>query len=140
MIEGVEFKELVTHLDERGFFRELIRNTDVFYSPGFGQLSHSLVHHGVIKGWHGHKVQKQWNYVLSGVLKVILIDYRQSSPTYKQRMEFLVGDNHPPMVYAFPAGILHGYQCLQGPAHILYVTSGTYDIDEEIRIPYGDIA
>ena len=28
MIEGVEIKELITHEDERGFFCEIIRNSD----------------------------------------------------------------------------------------------------------------
>ena len=34
MIEGVEIKELVTHADERGFFREMIRVTDGFFGEG----------------------------------------------------------------------------------------------------------
>ena len=37
MIEGVEIKELVTHTDERGFFREIVRKTDEFWGEGFGQ-------------------------------------------------------------------------------------------------------
>jgi hypothetical protein len=31
LIQGVEIKELVTHPDERGFFREMIRVTDSFF-------------------------------------------------------------------------------------------------------------
>ncbi len=31
MIEGVVIKELVTHVDERGYFREIIRATDDFF-------------------------------------------------------------------------------------------------------------
>jgi dTDP-4-dehydrorhamnose 3,5-epimerase-like enzyme len=31
LIDGVEIKELVTHPDERGFFREMIRVTDSFF-------------------------------------------------------------------------------------------------------------
>jgi len=38
-IEGVVLKHLVTHTDERGFFRELIRETDEFFDR-FGQWSH----------------------------------------------------------------------------------------------------
>ena len=30
MIDNVEIRELKTHADERGFFRELIRSTDDF--------------------------------------------------------------------------------------------------------------
>ena len=54
MIEGVVFKELVTHADERSFFREIIRVTDKFSAEGFGQWSHSLMYAGVVKARHIH--------------------------------------------------------------------------------------
>ena len=57
MIDGVMIKELVTHADERGFFREIIRVTDDIFSEGFGQWSQSLVYTGVTKAWHIHRVQ-----------------------------------------------------------------------------------
>jgi dTDP-4-dehydrorhamnose 3,5-epimerase len=69
-IDGVVARELVTHLDERGFFREIIRTTDDFFADGFGQWSHSLMYQGVIKAWHIHEKQVDWWYVASGVLKV----------------------------------------------------------------------
>ena len=62
-IEGVEIKELVTHPDERGYFREVIRKTDPFFEEGFAQLSHSLMHPGSAKAWHIHKTQVDWWYV-----------------------------------------------------------------------------
>ena len=63
MIEGAVIKELVTHADERGFFRELIRVMDHSFAAGFGQWSHSLVHPGVAKAWHIHSRQMDWWYV-----------------------------------------------------------------------------
>ena len=135
MIQGVIVKDLVTHADERGFFREIIRVTDGFFKEGFGQLSHSLVYPGVIKAWHAHKLQGQWNYVACGLLKVVLCDFRPASPTFREKTEFFAGDNQPEQVYYFPAGVLHGYQCINGPMHIIYVTSGVYDQTDEIRIP-----
>ncbi|MDR3574519.1 MAG: dTDP-4-dehydrorhamnose 3,5-epimerase family protein [Anaerolineaceae bacterium] len=140
MIEGVVFKDLVTHTDERGFFRELIRSTDSFFEPGFGQLSHSLVYTGVIKAWHAHKVQFQWNYVITGSIKVALHDLRSQSPTFHKTLEFLVGENQPVRVYGFPPGVAHGYKCLHGPMNIIYVTSGQYDSEDEVQIPYDDTA
>jgi dTDP-4-dehydrorhamnose 3,5-epimerase len=138
MIEGVEFKELTTHADDRGFFREIIRNTDEIFKAGFGQISHSLVFPGIIKAWHGHKLQTQWNYVTTGLIKVVLYDNRESSKTYKQMMEFLSGDHQTPEVYCFPPGVLHGYKCINGPMNIIYVTSGVYDLEEEVRIPHDN--
>jgi len=138
MIHGVAFKDLVTHADERGFFREIIRVSDDFFAAGFGQLSHSLVYTGVIKAWHAHRRQTQWNYVVAGLIKVALHDTRPESPTYHETMEFLAGDYQPVRAYAFPPGVAHGYRCLQGPMHIVYVTSSVYDLDDEVRFPPDD--
>lgn len=138
MIDGVVYKDLVTHTDERGFFREILRNDDDFVAAGFGQLSHSLVHEGVVKAWHAHRQQTQWNYVAFGLIKVALYDTRPESPTFRETMEFLAGDNQQPRVYVFPPGVAHGYECLHGPVHMIYVTSGTYDLDDEVRLPHDD--
>ncbi len=139
MIEGVVRKELVTHRDERGFFREVIRVTDAFFVDGFGQLSHSLVMAGVLKAWHAHRRQTQWNYVVSGLTAVALHDTRTNSPTFGETMTFLAGSDQA-VCYMFPPGVAHGYRCLQGPMQIIYVTSGTYDLDDEVRISHDDAA
>jgi len=137
-IEGVSVIKLITHADKRGFFREILRETDDFFSVGFGQLSHSLVYSGVVKAWHAHKVQSQWTYAVTGTLKVALHDLREDSLTYHNTMEFEVGENTESMVYMFPQGVAHGYKCINGPANVIYVTSGQYDMEDEVRIPYDD--
>lgn len=138
MIDGVVIRDLVTHIDERGFFREIIRVTDDFFAEGFGQWSHSLMYPGVIKAWHIHKVQMDWWYVASGVVKVVLHDTRPGSPTHRQTMEFLMGDNQPARVVRVPPGVAHGCKCISGPAHLFYVTSNVYDPADEGRIPPDD--
>lgn len=137
-IDGVFFKELVTHPDERGFFREIIRRTDPFFGEGFAQWSHSLMVTGVIKAWHFHKKQVDWWYVASGLLKVALHDTRPESPTYRKTMEFLMGDLQPPRVVRIPPGVAHGCKCLQGPSNLFYITSQTYDPSDEGRIAHDD--
>ena len=138
MIEGVVFKDLVTHADERGFFLEIIRVTDDFFKEGFGQWSHSLMYDGVIKAWHMHRIQTDWWFVVSGVLRVGLCDLRAGSPTYKKRMDFLMGDLQPQIVVKIPPGVAHGCKTIQGPVHLFYVTSHVYNPDDEIRFPYND--
>ncbi|HUX95564.1 MAG TPA: dTDP-4-dehydrorhamnose 3,5-epimerase family protein [Bacteroidales bacterium] len=138
MIQGVEFKTLITHTDERGFFREMIRNTGSITEAGLDQVSHSLVYQGVIKAWHYHKIQTQWNYVISGLIKVVLYDLREESPTVNNKIEFFAGDNQEPLIYCFPPGVAHGYKCLNGPMNIIYITSGIYDPEEEGRLEYDN--
>lgn len=136
MIDGVVIKELVTHTDERGYFRELIRVTDVFFAEGFGQFSHSMMYTGVSKAWHIHKIQVDWWYVASGVIKVALHDARAESPTHGETMEVLMGDYQQARVLRVPTGVAHGCKCISGPAHLFYITSKVYDPADEGRIPY----
>jgi len=138
MISGVVFKDLLTRNDQRGFFREIIRNTDDFFDCGFGQWSHSLMFNGVIKAWHYHTIQTDFFYVCSGVARVGLCDLRPKSNTYKQTMDFFLGDYQPPQIVKIPPGIAHGVKAIQGPVHLLYVTSHIYNPDDEIRIAYND--
>ena len=138
MIEGVVVRNLKTHSDERGFFRELIRVTDEFFAEGFGQWSHSLMFNGVIKAWHLHRIQTDWWYVVSGVLRVGLCDMRPDSPSYKVVEDFLMGDFQAAQVVKIPPGVAHGCKTVQGPVNLFYVTSHVYDPDDEVRLPYDD--
>lgn len=138
MIADVVIRNLVTHTDERGFFREIIRVTDDFFAEGFGQWSHSLMYTGVIKAWHIHNVQVDWWYVTAGVLRVVLHDTRTGSPTFRETMELLMGENQLSQIIRIPPGVAHGCKCLSGPAHLFYITSHVYDPNDEGRIPHDD--
>lgn len=140
MIAGVVIKDLVTHLDERGYFRELIRVTDDFFSEGFGQWGHSMLYQGVAKAWHIHQIQIDWWYVAAGVLKVALHDTRPKSPTYRETMELFLGENQAARIIKVPPGVAHGCKCISGPAHLFYVTSTIYDPEDEGRIAHDDPA
>jgi len=138
MISGVEIKELATHPDERGFFREIIRKTDPFFGEGFGQFSHSLMYQGVAKAWHIHKTQIDWWYVPVGNLRLVMKDMRPDSATKGELQEVLLGGNYPARVVKIPAGVAHGCKVLGGVAHLFYITSHTYDPAEEGRIAFDD--
>lgn len=138
LIAGVIKGELTRHRDERGFFEELIKGTDDFFKEGFGQLSHSFMYPGVIKAWHIHKTQIDWWYVSRGTLRVALFDLREQSGTYKVLNEFFLGENRENIVLKIPAGVAHGCKVTGGIAELFYVTSKTYNKDEEGRIPHDD--
>lgn len=138
MIEGVEIKELTTYTDERGFFREIIRITDDFFSEGFGQFSHSCMYPGIAKAWHIHKTQVDWWYVAVGNIKVVLHDMRENSSTKGQTEEIFLGENYGAKVLKIPPGVAHGCKVLGGVAHLFYITSKTYNPDEEGRIAHND--
>jgi dTDP-4-dehydrorhamnose 3,5-epimerase len=139
VIEGVVIQPLTRHADDRGYFEELIRVDDAYFTEGFGQLSHSKMYPGVVKAWHIHKTQIDWWYVAGGRLLVALHDKRSDSPTRGVTQELYLGDDLPPTVLKIPAGVAHGCRAIGGEsAHLFYVTSRTYDPAEEGRIAHDD--
>ena len=136
MIPGVKIKELTTHNDDRGFFREIVRATDDIASAGLGQWSHSLMFDNVIKAWHYHSLQTDLWYVATGVLRVGLADMRPDSPARGQTMDFLMGDHQKAQVLMIPPGVAHGCKTVQGPVNLFYLTSRVYDPGDEHRLPY----
>ena len=140
MIDGVELKPLVTHADERGFFREIARSTEEIVREGWAQVSHSLMHPGVAKAWHLHPTQVDWWYVPVGDLKVALYDTRDGSSTRGELVELFLGEHYAAQLLKIPAGVAHGCRAIGGTAHLIYLTSSTYNPDEEQRIAHDDPA
>jgi len=138
MIEGVILSELTTHRDDRGFFREILRLSQMKSQQKFGQWSHSVMFQNIVKAWHMHKIQTDWWYVCCGVLRVGLYDQRKGSATFGQVMDFRMGDLQPAQVLEIPPGVAHGCKAIQGPAHLIYVTSHEYNPEDELHIPYDD--
>ena len=138
MIQGVVIKDLVTHTDERGFFREMIRVTDDFFPEGFGQVSHTMTHVGAAKAWHYHQKQVDWWYVVCGTIKTVLHDLRKDSPTHRETQEIMMGDTCTARILRIPPMVAHGYKVMAGPMHLVYTTSRTYDPSDEFRLPHDD--
>lgn len=147
-ILGVEIKLLKSHGDQRGFFREILRATDPCFQSNqssqgvFGQWSHSKMGKDVVKAWHYHHVQTDWWYVPIGQIETVLYDNRPESPTYRKKMQFKMGETHRfgletlEVCVRIPPGVLHGLRVLSDEAHLFYITSVTYDPNEEGRIAF----
>ncbi len=140
-IAGVNFKAIQSFADDRGFFRELIRSSDPFFSAGFGQWSHSRMCRDTVKAWHFHHLQTDWWYVPSGLVHVVLFDNRPESPTLKRKIDFLLGDKSLDArtleaVVEIPPGVLHGCRVLSDSADLFYITSRPYDPNDEGRFPF----
>ena len=133
MIEGVIIKNITSKNDSRGFFREIMKITDTYTNVKFKQISHSRIHKSIKKGWHVHKKQYQWNYLLKGRIRVYLKDLRKTSSTFNKIVNFKI-DEKKPKIYFFPPNIGHAYITLNKENHVIYATSGVYNKNEEYKI------
>jgi len=110
MIDGVVVKKLRAIPDERGRVMEILRSDDEFFSR-FGQVYMTTAYPGVVKGWHYHKKQTDHLAVVKGMLKLVLYDDRDDSPTKGEINEFFLGE-HNPVLVKIPPLVLHGFKCI----------------------------
>lgn len=110
MIDGVHVKNLKVISDERGLLMEMLRCDDGIFEK-FGQLYMSMAYPGVVKGWHYHKVQKDYFTIVKGMMKVVLYDMRDGSPTKGEVNEFFMGERNPILI-TIPPGVAHGMKCI----------------------------
>ncbi len=138
-IHDVVIKPLITHADDRGYFREILRDDDNLLRR-FGQTSITKTYPGVVKAFHWHHRQDDLWYVAAGMARVVLYDRRPDSPTFGQTQVIYAGEDNPVLIL-IPAGVAHGYQVLgTKPVLLLYHTTQSYnraDPDEQ-RIPFDD--
>jgi len=135
LIEGVNVKPLKVIADERGYLMEMMRADDPFFQR-FGQSYVSVAYPGVVKGWHYHKVQTDHFVIVKGMMKVVLYDSREGSPTKGLINEFFMGEKNPILV-TIPPGVVHGMKGIgTEPAMLVNVPTEMYKYDkpDEFRI------
>jgi dTDP-4-dehydrorhamnose 3,5-epimerase len=136
LFSNTQKKKLKKNIDNRGFFIEIFRLDQLDFNSKISQVSHSYIKKNILKGWHFHKRQTQWNYLLKGKTRVFLIDYRKKSKTYEKIITFIVNSNKRSCAYFFPANIGHAYITLGKENHMIYATSGHYNPKEEYKLPF----
>ncbi len=110
MIQGVKTKKLRVIPDERGRLMEILRANDELFCR-FGQVYMTAAYPGVVKGWHYHKLQTDNITVVKGMLKLVLYDGREGSPTHGEVNEFFIGE-HNPLLVQIPKLVFHGFKCI----------------------------
>jgi dTDP-4-dehydrorhamnose 3,5-epimerase len=136
MIDGVKTKKLRVIPDERGRLMEILRKDDEIFEK-FGQVYMSATYPAVVKGWHMHQKQADNICCVHGMLKLVVFDGRDGSPTKGQINEFFIGE-HNPMVVHIPARLQHGWMCISdNEALVINIPTETYEYahPDEQRLP-----
>ena len=141
-IDGVVTKALRVMPDERGWLMEILRGDDPELFEKFGQVYVSATYPGVVKAWHYHKQQIDFFACVAGMVKLVLVDTREGSPTQGAINEFFLGTQNP-MLVRVPNLVYHGWKCI-GPEPSLVVNVPTepyrYSDPDEYRLePHGTL-
>ena len=138
-IHGVHVRNLKLLPNARGRLMEVQRcDDDIFL--GFGQAYITSTYPGVIKAWYRHHEQIDQIAVVTGLLKLVLYDSREGSPTRGALNEIYLGDLAPKLVQ-IPTGIWHGFQAFgDRETFALHINTTAFHADrpDEDRLPAQD--
>jgi dTDP-4-dehydrorhamnose 3,5-epimerase len=107
-IEGVVITPLNRFPDERGRVMHVMKATDKEFK-GFGEIYCSTIYPGVVKGWHYHKKVTLNYVVLKSMIKFVLFDEREDSPSKGVIQEIFMGEQNYVRV-TVPPGIWNGFK------------------------------
>ncbi len=125
------------HRDERGYFYEFFNKknfketTDI--DVDFVQDNQAYSKGKVLRGFHyqtGKSAQAKLVSVLEGVAQDIIIDLRESSPSYRQVVSVLLSAHSKQQIY-IPRGCAHGYLTLEDEVIFYYKCDNYYDSESE---------
>jgi len=136
-IQGVLRASLTPHGDERGRFVETFRKS-WFPQRDWGavQMNASYSRPGVMRGLHYHNLQIDYWFVVSGRVRVGLVDLRPSSPTHAGQEVFELCSDDPVGLY-IPVGVAHGFVSLTDVA-LTYLVDNYYDSTDEYGVAWND--
>jgi dTDP-4-dehydrorhamnose 3,5-epimerase len=132
VIEGLQVFSLERFEDERGWFMELMRASNVPQPVRQSNLSFSRK--GVIRGLHYHEHgQSDLFACLRGMVRVVVLD-RESGETFTAD----IGDENPAAVF-IPGHNAHGFEALTD-CLLLYHVTEEYDAadPDEHGVPWND--
>ncbi|TKJ41013.1 dTDP-4-dehydrorhamnose 3,5-epimerase [candidate division LCP-89 bacterium B3_LCP] len=136
-IDGVVIKDLKVIPDERGRLMEILRSDEEPFEK-FGQVYMTSNYPDVVKGWHYHKKQSDNVACVRGMIKLVLFDGRDDSPTKDNLKELFIGEHNPKLVH-IPAGVWHGWKGI-GEVESLTINIPTEVFNreepDEYRLPF----
>ena len=133
MIHQVFVRPLRQIPDERGKIMHMLRADEPHFEK-FGEIYFSTIYPGVIKGWHLHK-EMTLNYaVVDGIIKLVLYDDRNDSPTRGEVMEIFVGEGNYSLI-TIPPLVWNGFKGVGvKPAIVANCATIPHDPNEIVRM------
>ena len=137
MIDGVKITPKKQFFDERGKVMHMLRRDDQEFDD-FGEIYFSCTYPNAIKAWHLHK-EMTLNYaVVSGQIKFVLYDDRESSKTKGKVQELFISPENYYLV-TVPPLIWNGFKSVGSESAIVAnCSSHPHRDDEIVRLPYSD--
>ena len=142
MIIKTKIKDLIiiknrTFKDSRGYFKELIRESEIKKKFPFTVMSYSKKN--VIRGLHMQTKKPQGKYisVIKGKIFDVAVDLRKNSITFGKFFTRILSEKNSLSIY-IPPGFAHGFCALDKENFIIYSNTKYREAKSEIGIKYND--
>ena len=143
-IQGAFVVDLEPRGDDRGFFARLF-DADEFADHGmdrvYPQINTSMsVHAGTLRGLHyqvAPKGEAKLVKCLSGAIFDVVVDMRETSPTFQKWFGLELSSENRSMLYV-PKGCAHGFMTLEDHTEVMYPASAPYAGDHERVLRWDD--
>jgi dTDP-4-dehydrorhamnose 3,5-epimerase len=139
-IEGAWLFESPSHADERGFFREWFKSSELQNSLNrefvVAQSNLSRSKKGVVRGIHfstAPQGQAKWVTCASGSLWDVVVDIRPNSATFKQWSANLLRAEEGTSIF-ISEGLGHAFVALEDDTVISYLLNSPYSPKDEHAI------
>ena len=121
-ISGLEIKNLRRIPDERGTIYHCVKSSELDYT--IKEVYFKKLYSGVVNGWHVHETMTLCYTTFFGITKLVLVDLRKNSDTYKNMQELFCGEDNYCRV-KIPPGVANASQCVSDGFSIFVNTPDT---------------
>ena len=127
----------ITHKDQRGHFKELIRENKVNKKFPFLVMSYSKKN--IIRGLHLQRKRSQGKFisVIKGKIFDVALDLRKNSKTFGKYYSIIISDKSD-FSFFMPQGFAHGFVCLSKTCTVNYKCSNYRHAKTEINLDWQD--
>lgn len=139
-IEGLFLIERQELSDDRGFFKEVARMSEISEAIGspftVAQINHSHSEKNVLRGIH----IAPWNkliYVATGKVQCAIVDMRPQSPTFLRFESFILGEENKNALFVSKF-LGNSYAVLSEKTNYFYFTDQEWEAGREKSIVWND--
>jgi len=131
LVDGVTVREVLNVPKANGYLTEIFRREWVEPDTHVDQVFQVVLEAGAVSAWHGHASTLDRLFVASGLVRIVLFDGRENSPTQGVVNELRFGTIRPALV-TIPPQVWHGVQNMSatGMAVIVNLVDRAYDYDD----------
>ena len=135
--DGVNFRDLKTHIDARGSVMELFDPRWNWHPDPIVFAYSFTIRPNVVKGWNLHRDHEDRYAILQGELMLVLYDVRPGSPTFGEICKIVLSEKHRRLVN-IPKNVWHADHNI-GTTDVVVVNFPTIQYDhtnpDKYRLP-----